>query len=35
MVGKETKKNVNADNLGQWINVEKENLVIEPHTTYL
>ena len=28
------KKNVNAHNYGQWIGVEKDLLVIEPHTIY-
>ena len=28
------KKNVNAHNYGQWIGVEKDLSVIEPHTIY-
>ena len=31
---KERKKNVNAHNYGQWIGVEKDLSVIEPHTIY-
>ena len=30
----ERKKNVNAHNYGQWIGVEKDLSVIEPHTIY-
>ena len=29
------KKNVNAHNYGQWIGVEKDLSVIEPHTIYI
>ena len=31
---KKKKKNVNAHNYGQWIGVEKDLSVIEPHTIY-
>ena len=31
---KERKKNVNAHNYGQWIGMEKDLSVIEPHTIY-
>ena len=31
---KEQKKNVNTHNYGQWIDVEKDLLVIKPHTIY-
>ena len=31
----ERKKNVNAHNYGQWIGVEKDLLVTEPHTIYI
>ena len=30
----ERKKNVNAHNYGQWIGVEKDLSVIEPHTIH-
>ena len=31
---KKERKNVNAHNYGQWIGVEKDLPVIEPHTIY-
>ena len=31
---KKERKNVNAHNYGQWIGVEKDLSVIEPHTIY-